>query len=53
MSRLGAGIGTRGPGETRLETERRVIQRQIAQLQQEVNQLPIFPIQLGKAISVQ
>ncbi len=39
MSRLGAGIGTRGPGETRLETERRVIQRRIAQLQQEVNQL--------------
>lgn len=39
MSRLGAGIGTRGPGETRLETERRTIQRRIAQLQQEVNQL--------------
>jgi GTP-binding protein HflX len=39
MSRLGAGIGTRGPGETRLETERRTIQRRIAQLQQQVNQL--------------
>ncbi|BAY17717.1 GTP-binding protein HSR1-related protein [Anabaenopsis circularis NIES-21] len=39
MSRLGAGIGTRGPGETKLETERRTIQRQISQLQQEVNQL--------------
>ncbi|MBD2505418.1 GTPase HflX [Anabaena azotica] len=39
MSRLGAGIGTRGPGETQLETERRTIQRRIAQLQQEVNQL--------------
>ncbi|MBW4560848.1 MAG: GTPase HflX [Mojavia pulchra JT2-VF2] len=39
MSRLGAGIGTRGPGETRLETERRVIQRRIAQLQQEVDEL--------------
>ncbi|HEY9618331.1 MAG TPA: GTPase HflX [Microcoleaceae cyanobacterium] len=39
MSRLGAGIGTRGPGETRLETERRTIQRRIAQLQQEVDQL--------------
>ncbi len=39
MSRLGGGIGTRGPGETRLETERRIIQRRIAQLQQEVNQL--------------
>lgn len=39
MSRLGAGIGTRGPGETKLETERRTIQRRIAQLQQEVNEL--------------
>lgn len=39
MSRLGGGIGTRGPGETRLETERRTIQRRITQLQQEVNQL--------------
>ncbi len=39
MSRLGAGIGTRGPGETKLETERRTIGRRIAQLQQEVNQL--------------
>ncbi|MGJ5633685.1 GTPase HflX [Nostoc sp. CALU 1950] len=39
MSRLGAGIGTRGPGETKLETERRTIQRRINQLQQEVNDL--------------
>ncbi|NET67536.1 MAG: GTPase HflX [Moorea sp. SIO1G6] len=39
MSRLGGGIGTRGPGETKLETERRSIQRRIARLQQEVNQL--------------
>lgn len=39
MSRLGAGIGTRGPGETRLETQRRAIERRIAQLQQQVNQL--------------
>ena len=39
MSRLGGGIGTRGPGETKLETERRTIARRIARLQQEVNQL--------------
>lgn len=39
MSRLGGGIGTRGPGETKLETERRVIQQRITRLQQEVNQL--------------
>lgn len=39
MSRLGGGIGTRGPGETKLETERRAISRRIARLQQEVDQL--------------
>jgi GTPase len=39
MSRLGGGIGTRGPGETKLETERRAIQRRIQRLQQEVDQL--------------
>jgi GTPase len=39
MSRQGGGIGTRGPGETKLETERRAIQKRISRLQQEVNQL--------------
>jgi GTPase len=39
MSRLGGGIGTRGPGETKLETERRTIQQRISRLQKEVNQL--------------
>lgn len=39
MSRLGGGIGTRGPGETKLETERRRIQKRVSRLQQEVNQL--------------
>jgi GTPase len=39
MSRLGGGIGTRGPGETKLETERRTIQRRVNRLQQEVTQL--------------
>ena len=39
MSRLGGGIGTRGPGETKLETERRSIQKRIARLQQEVTEL--------------
>jgi GTPase len=32
MSQLGGGIGTRGPGETKLETDRRSIQRRIDQL---------------------
>ncbi|GAB4360068.1 MAG: GTPase HflX [Cyanophyceae cyanobacterium] len=39
MSRLGGGIGTRGPGETKLETERRLIQKRIARLQREVTEL--------------
>lgn len=39
LSRLGGGIGTRGPGETRLETERRTIQRRIAHLKKQVEQL--------------
>jgi GTPase len=34
MSRLGAGIGTRGPGETKLETDRRHIQRRITEIKQ-------------------
>jgi GTP-binding protein HflX len=36
MSQLGGGIGTRGPGETRLETDRRQIQRRIDHLKEEL-----------------
>jgi GTP-binding protein HflX len=36
MSQLGGGIGTRGPGETQLETDRRRIQRRIDQLRREL-----------------
>ncbi|MGC5323980.1 GTPase HflX [Brevibacillus sp. SYSU BS000544] len=32
MSRLGAGIGTRGPGESKLETDRRHIRKRISEL---------------------
>ncbi|MGY4591665.1 GTPase [Thermostichus sp. MS-CIW-40] len=39
MSRLGGGIGTRGPGETQLEMERRAIQRRISKLRQQVEEL--------------
>ncbi|MGL5035569.1 MAG: GTPase HflX, partial [Microcystaceae cyanobacterium] len=48
MSRLGGGIGTRGPGETKLETERRAIQKRIAKLQQDVNQLQSHRSRLRK-----
>lgn len=36
LSRLGGGIGTRGPGETKLETDRRHIRSRIDQLKQEL-----------------
>ena len=36
MSQLGGGIGTRGPGETQLETDRRRIQRRIDQLKSDL-----------------
>ena len=36
LSRLGGGIGTRGPGETKLETDRRHIRRRIDKLEQEL-----------------
>jgi GTPase len=36
MSQLGGGIGTRGPGETQLETDRRKIQRRIDHLKVEL-----------------
>ena len=36
LSRLGAGIGTRGPGETKLETDRRVIQKRIKILSDDI-----------------
>ncbi len=36
MSQLGGGIGTRGPGETQLETDRRKIQRRIDQVKSDL-----------------
>ena len=36
MSRLGGGIGTRGPGETKLESDRRHIRRKIQKLEEEL-----------------
>jgi len=36
LSRLGGGIGTRGPGETKLETDRRRIRERIADLSREL-----------------
>ena len=39
MSRLGGGIGTRGPGETKLETDRRRIRTRISQLKTELEEV--------------
>lgn len=39
MSRLGGGIGTRGPGETRLEMDRRRIRRRMNDLRHEIKEL--------------
>lgn len=36
LSRLGGGIGTRGPGETKLEMDRRIIHERIGQLKHEL-----------------
>jgi GTP-binding protein HflX len=39
LSRTGGGIGTRGPGETQLETDRRVIRDRIKKLKERVDQV--------------
>ena len=39
LSRLGGGIGTRGPGETKLETDRRRLRTRIASIQRDIDQV--------------
>ena len=39
LSRLGGGIGTRGPGETKLESDRRHMKRRISALESELDEL--------------
>ncbi|WP_062197943.1 GTPase HflX [Massilibacterium senegalense] len=39
LSRLGAGIGTRGPGETKLETDRRHIRKRITEIKRQLDQI--------------
>jgi GTP-binding protein HflX len=45
MSQLGGGIGTRGPGETQLETDRRKIHRRIRHLQQQIENVRLIRAQ--------
>ena len=39
LSRLGGGIGTRGPGETKLEKDRRIIKEQLSYLKKELEKV--------------
>jgi GTP-binding protein HflX len=39
IERLGAGIGTRGPGETQLETDRRMIRKKIQRLEEQTDEV--------------
>ncbi|MFC1935749.1 GTPase HflX [Chloroflexota bacterium] len=39
LERLGGGIGTRGPGETQIETDRRLISRRIQRLRRELEEV--------------
>ena len=48
MSRLGGGIGTRGPGETKLETDKRHIRRKIDALKEQLSEIERHREQLGK-----
>ena len=48
LSRLGGGIGTRGPGETKLETDRRHIRTRITTLERELRELEQHRSFIGK-----
>lgn len=48
LSRLGGGIGTRGPGESKLETDRRHIRRRIESLKEQLSQVEQHRDQLRK-----
>ena len=41
LERLGAGIGTRGPGETQIETDRRIIRRKIQKTKKRLEEVRI------------
>ena len=49
LSRTGGGIGTRGPGETQLETDRRVIRTRIKKLKERVEQVAPAARAAGRA----
>lgn len=48
LSRLGGGIGTRGPGETKLETDRRHIRNKITQIKHELKEVAAHRLRARK-----
>ncbi len=48
LSRLGGGIGTRGPGETKLESDRRHIRRRIKSLEEQIEEIAQRRLQMRK-----
>jgi GTPase len=48
LSRLGGGIGTRGPGEQKLEVDRRRISKRIDRLKDDLKQLKAHRLTIGK-----
>ncbi|MGC7322704.1 hypothetical protein RBA16_24740, partial [Mycobacteroides abscessus subsp. massiliense] len=48
LSRLGGGIGTRGPGESKLESDRRHIRRRINALNEQLHEVEKHRIQLNR-----
>ena len=48
LSRLGGGIGTRGPGESKLETDRRHIRRRIDSLTQQIHEVELHRRQISR-----
>ena len=39
LERLGGGVGTRGPGETQIETDRRLVRRKLSRVKKEISQI--------------
>ena len=39
LERLGGGIGTRGPGETQIETDRRLVRSKLSKIKKEINKI--------------
>ena len=52
LERQAGGIGTRGPGETQLETDRRIVREKIARLKAELQAVEVEPLAWGSRFAV-